>query len=370
MFLAAASQRTKNIRLGFGVMHLPPPINHPARIAERVARWITLSNGRVEFGTGEGSSIAELGRVQHRPADKRGMWRRPSRSRSAAWSKIRSAVQGASTSRCRPETSSQAPAKPHPGVGGLHPPSSVNMAAEKAIGALSFAYTGPGPLKDRVDTYYRDFRGGDPGETPAINPNILAIRRRPVDDGGPHRRRDDQASGSAAASSRSASWTASPACIPRAGPRCGAVSGRREDPTLAYGPGRGAIGSPDTVRQFLRDYGVQWGRRDHPAAQPARPRGIVESIEIMGKEILPEFIERDERPLRQRRSGWRPSSRRSRPGAGRRTRRCSTKPMRSAGCRPAAAVSSPHPRSLRHGPRSTRDGSRRPRPRRKREGSA
>ena len=26
------------------------------------------------------------------------------------------------------------------------------------------------------------------------------------------------------------------------------------DPTLAYGPGRGAIGSPDTVREFLRGY--------------------------------------------------------------------------------------------------------------------
>ncbi len=36
MFLAAASQRTKDIRLGFGIMHLPPAVNHPARVAERV----------------------------------------------------------------------------------------------------------------------------------------------------------------------------------------------------------------------------------------------------------------------------------------------------------------------------------------------
>src|ERR1044071_7628979 len=71
MFLAAASQRTKDIRLGFGVMHLPPPINHPARIAERVATLDHLSNGRVEFGTGEGSSVAELGGFNIDPADKR-----------------------------------------------------------------------------------------------------------------------------------------------------------------------------------------------------------------------------------------------------------------------------------------------------------
>ena len=37
IFLAAASQRTKNIRLGFGIMHLPPVVNHPARVAERLA---------------------------------------------------------------------------------------------------------------------------------------------------------------------------------------------------------------------------------------------------------------------------------------------------------------------------------------------
>ena len=33
----AASQRTKRIHLGSGVTLLPPPINHPARVAERVA---------------------------------------------------------------------------------------------------------------------------------------------------------------------------------------------------------------------------------------------------------------------------------------------------------------------------------------------
>ena len=53
MFLAAASQRTKDIRLGFGIMHLPPAVNHPARVAERVSTLDLISNGRVEFGTGE-----------------------------------------------------------------------------------------------------------------------------------------------------------------------------------------------------------------------------------------------------------------------------------------------------------------------------
>src|SRR5881398_2537844 len=53
VFLAAASQRTKDIRLGHGIVQLPPAFNHPARVAERVSTLDLVSHGRVEFGTGE-----------------------------------------------------------------------------------------------------------------------------------------------------------------------------------------------------------------------------------------------------------------------------------------------------------------------------
>ena len=60
IFLAAASQRTKNIRLGHGIVLMPPGYNAPARIAERIATLDLVSNGRAEFGTGESASRAEL----------------------------------------------------------------------------------------------------------------------------------------------------------------------------------------------------------------------------------------------------------------------------------------------------------------------
>src|SRR5438045_865076 len=74
VFLAAASQRTKNIRLGHGIVQTPPPFNHPARIAERIATLDLVSDGRVEFGTGEASSEAELGGIGIEPSEKRAMW--------------------------------------------------------------------------------------------------------------------------------------------------------------------------------------------------------------------------------------------------------------------------------------------------------
>src|SRR5438128_9355089 len=75
VFLAACSQRTKNIRLGHGIIQTAPQYNHPARIAERLATLDLVSNGRVEFGSGESSSPAELRGFRVEPEKKREAWR-------------------------------------------------------------------------------------------------------------------------------------------------------------------------------------------------------------------------------------------------------------------------------------------------------
>ncbi|MBN8873458.1 MAG: LLM class flavin-dependent oxidoreductase [Rhodospirillales bacterium] len=54
MLLSAISQRTRQIRLGFSVVLMT--VNNPFAIAERVATLDALSNGRVDFGMGRGST--------------------------------------------------------------------------------------------------------------------------------------------------------------------------------------------------------------------------------------------------------------------------------------------------------------------------
>jgi alkanesulfonate monooxygenase SsuD/methylene tetrahydromethanopterin reductase-like flavin-dependent oxidoreductase (luciferase family) len=68
-FLGAASQRTKSIRLGHGILQLTT--SHPARVAERVAVLDLLSKGRCEFGMGESASITELEPFGRSMEDKR-----------------------------------------------------------------------------------------------------------------------------------------------------------------------------------------------------------------------------------------------------------------------------------------------------------
>src|SRR5687767_11131509 len=74
VFLAACSQRTKKIRLGHGIIVMSPNFNHPARIAERLATLDIISEGRVEWGTGESGSRMELEGFGVDFVDKRPIW--------------------------------------------------------------------------------------------------------------------------------------------------------------------------------------------------------------------------------------------------------------------------------------------------------
>ena len=59
VFLGYLAAATSNIHLGSGIFNITPPVNHPARVAERVALLDHLSEGRFEFGMGRGSSTTE-----------------------------------------------------------------------------------------------------------------------------------------------------------------------------------------------------------------------------------------------------------------------------------------------------------------------
>ena len=60
-FLAYMAGRTTRIGIGHGVVCLPPAMNHPVKVAERIATLDILSNGRVHFGMGKGGTQQEAG---------------------------------------------------------------------------------------------------------------------------------------------------------------------------------------------------------------------------------------------------------------------------------------------------------------------
>lgn len=68
-FLAFIAGRTTRLNVGHGVVCLPPAMNHPIKVAERIATLDLLSQGRVHFGMGKGGTQQEAGSFGYDLAD-------------------------------------------------------------------------------------------------------------------------------------------------------------------------------------------------------------------------------------------------------------------------------------------------------------
>ena len=178
VFLAAASQRTKRMRLGHGIVQLPPNINHPVRVAERIATLDLLSGGRVEFGTGESTSQMELGGFRVDRNLKRAQWEEALDvvTRMLVEEPF-AGYQGRFIFMPRRNVVPKPKQKPHPPLWmACSRRESICLAARKGIGALSFSFIEPEEAKEWVDDYYRilDSEECVPAGF-AVNPNVAVV---------------------------------------------------------------------------------------------------------------------------------------------------------------------------------------------------
>jgi len=178
VFLAAASQRTKNIRLGHGIVQLPPQYNHPARVAERIATLDLISRGRVEFGTGESSSQAELGGFQIDRALKRQQWEEAlDVATRLLVEEPFSGHHGRFVDMPPRNLVPKPKQKPHPPLWvACSRRDTILLAARKGIGALSFSFIEPEEARQWVDEYYQLIQSEDcvPAGY-AVNPNVAVV---------------------------------------------------------------------------------------------------------------------------------------------------------------------------------------------------
>ena len=315
VFLGAASQRTKRIRLGFGILPLPLGYQHPARVAETAAMLDLVSGGRVELGTGETSSGAELEGFGVDRETKRAQWEEmlPVVARMM----VEEPFAGADGRFLKMPPRNVVPKpvqKPHPPLWvACSRRETIRLAAEKGIGALSFSFVEPEEAKAWVDEYHAIIESERcvPGGF-AVNPQVACVLpmmcapdeaqaiERGIDGAhffgyslahyyvfGDHRpgrtniyeeflaRRDD------VGFARSI-ITADAAPL-----------GVR---VLQQGLGslRGAIGSPEQVRDLCRRYEAAGVDQLIFVMQagPNRHEHICESIELFASEVMPEFAQR------------------------------------------------------------------------------
>jgi alkanesulfonate monooxygenase SsuD/methylene tetrahydromethanopterin reductase-like flavin-dependent oxidoreductase (luciferase family)/putative sterol carrier protein len=315
VFLAAASQRAPRIRLGFGILPLPPGYQHPARVAETVAMLDLVSGGRVELGTGETSSGAELEGFGVDRETKRDQWDEALDVVTRMMVEEPFAGYDGRFVSMPPRNVVPKPLqKPHPPLWvACSRRETILLAAEKGIGALSFSFAEPEEAKGWVDDYLEIIASDRcvPGGF-AVNPKVAVVLpmmchrdeaqaiERGIDGAhffgyslahyyvfGRHR------------PGRTSIWDQFQARREEAGfsrEVIAADRGRLGVKVLERGLGslRGAIGTPDQIRDLLHRYEAAGVDEVIFVLQAGRNRHehICEALELFGAEVAPEFAER------------------------------------------------------------------------------
>ena len=318
VFLAAASQRTSRIRLGHGIIQLPPAVNHPARVAERVATLDLISGGRVDFGTGESSSAAELGGFGVPRADKREMWQESIDVITRMFVEDPFGGWDGQYVQMPPREVVPRPLqRPHPPLWvACSRRDTILLAARNGIGALSFSFVEPEDAGEWAREYYQILGSADcvPAGF-AVNPNLAVVvpmmmhpdEQTAIDRGidGAHffgyslahyYGMEHVVGGEPVAEEfarrRDAAGFARHIVTPDQAP----LGVRLMQQGL--GSLRGAIGTPEQVTELVHRYeqaGVdqvifvlQSGRNQH--------EHVCESLELLGSKVLPQFVDgREER---------------------------------------------------------------------------
>ncbi len=174
IFLAACSQRTKNVRLGHGIVHMAPRINHPARVAERIASLDLVSDGRVDFGAGAGASETELAGFNVPQSEKKDMMLEG--FRIAIRMLVEEPFTGAEGRYIQVPSRNVVPKpvqKPHPPLWmACSRRESILQAARLGVGALTFSFVDPGQAAQWVKDYYKTLEEECDPIGYAINPQV------------------------------------------------------------------------------------------------------------------------------------------------------------------------------------------------------
>jgi alkanesulfonate monooxygenase SsuD/methylene tetrahydromethanopterin reductase-like flavin-dependent oxidoreductase (luciferase family)/putative sterol carrier protein len=312
VFLAAASQRTRRIRLGHGIVQLPPAFNHPVRIAERISTLDLISGGRVEFGTGEASSEMELGGFGVPRGDKRAQWEEALDAITRMFVEEPFAgYEGDYVSIPQRNVVPKPRQKPHPPLwAACSRRETILLAARKGLGALSFSFVEPEDAKEWVDDYYRLIASADC--VPAgfsVNPNFAvtvpfmchedeatAIERG-IDGGhffgyslghyyvyGRHR------------PGRTSLWDEFERHRHEHGFARDIINARGDSLGIrlleaGLGSMRGAIGTPDQIAELASRYEAAGVDQIILVAQSGNNahEHVCDSLELFGKEVLPRF---------------------------------------------------------------------------------
>ena len=162
IMLAYLAAKTENIRLGHGVVLLPHVINHPARVAERIAVLDVLSGGRVDFGTGRALNPGELEAFGVDPDESREQWLESLHAIPQMWMQKKFSTEGKWLNFPERQVVPKPFQSPHPPIfTAATQPSTIQMAGEMGIGALIFGGSYESAIEN-VNHYREAIKSAEP----------------------------------------------------------------------------------------------------------------------------------------------------------------------------------------------------------------
>jgi len=155
VYLSFVAARTRRIHVGTAIVNITAKVNHPARVAEQIAVLDHLSEGRVEFGTGRGSSSAEWGGFDiASAAETKPMWRESLAQIPRMWRDEPYAFDGRYFRMPERNVLPKPYAKPHPPIWvACSSPQTFIEAGELGLGCLCFTFGTPDEIAGHVRNY-------------------------------------------------------------------------------------------------------------------------------------------------------------------------------------------------------------------------
>jgi alkanesulfonate monooxygenase SsuD/methylene tetrahydromethanopterin reductase-like flavin-dependent oxidoreductase (luciferase family) len=176
IFLPWIAARTKQLHVGSAIYNITPPVNHPARMAERVAMLDHLSEGRFEFGTGRGSSSTEFKGFGIPDGETtRAMYDEALPEILRMWKPEKYRFEGKFFSMPERNVLPKRYSKPHPPLWvACGSPSTFEKAGRLGLGALCFSLGSPKDFEPLIKTYKNAIRNAEPvGDY--VNDNVVCV---------------------------------------------------------------------------------------------------------------------------------------------------------------------------------------------------
>ncbi|HUF32953.1 MAG TPA: LLM class flavin-dependent oxidoreductase [Acidimicrobiales bacterium] len=294
VFLAAASQRTSDIRLGHGIIQLTT--NHPARVAERVSTLDLLSHGRVELGLGEGSSVTELHPFDRRFRDKRSIWEDAVRCLIPMFGDGGCEYHGEWFDFPARNVLPKPRQKPHPPLWvACSQMETIRMAGMRGMGALGFQFVSAEAAQAWVHAYYNAYtKGFDPLADYVPNPAIAVVSQfmcAPTDE-----EARAKAEGSSFFQFALGFYNSHGPVDPGSVDLWEQFQVFKETPKGQAQRLGGLIGSPETIRRHLRKFEESHVDQVILLNQAGKNRheDICSSLELFATEVMGEFHGRED----------------------------------------------------------------------------